>query len=200
MPAEVIKVGSLGPYGNNAYIVVDAKTKRSIFVDAPMDGEKALPSAQGTDVHMIVVTHRHPDHWATLDLVKEKVAAPAWCHEEDRNGIKPQIFDTLADGSEVVIGETKVRVIHTPGHTAGSICLFLDTVNGPALLSGDTLFPGGPGNTKPADADFDTIIESIDRRLFAPLDADTIVMPGHGDDTTIGTELPHLQEWVDRGW
>ena len=68
------------------------------------------------------------------------------------------------------------------------------------VFSGDTLFPGGPGNTKPADADFDTIIESIDRRLFAPLPADTIVMPGHGDDTTIGTEVPHLQEWVDRGW
>ena len=184
MPAEVIKVGPLGPYANNAYIIVDASTKRSIFVDAPMDGEKALPSAQGTDVHMIVVTHRHPDHWATLELVKEKVAAPAWCHEEDRGGIKPQIFDTLADGNEVVIGETKVRIIHTPGHTAGSICLYLDTVDGPALLSGDTLFPGGPGRSDSNDA-LKQMIGSITTRLF-PLPENTHVYPGHGDDTTIG--------------
>ena len=184
MPAEIIKVAALGPYSNNAYVIVDGKTKQSIFVDAPMEGEKALPSAQGTDVQMVVVTHRHPDHWATLDLVKEQVRAPAWCHEDDRGGIKPQVFDTLGDGAEVVLGETKVRVIHTPGHTPGSICLYLDTVKGPALISGDTLFPGGPGRSD-SNASLRQMIGSIVAKLHV-LPEETLVYPGHGDDTTIG--------------
>jgi glyoxylase-like metal-dependent hydrolase (beta-lactamase superfamily II) len=102
------------------------------------------------------------------------------------------------DDTEVVeVGELRLDAIHNPGHTAGSISFHVrDT---PLLFTGDTLFPGGPGNTKPDDADFDTIIRSIDEKLFT-LDADTIVMPGHGDDTTIGAERPHLQEWIDRGW
>jgi glyoxylase-like metal-dependent hydrolase (beta-lactamase superfamily II) len=104
----------------------------------------------------------------------------------------------LEDQSVISVGRLRLHTIATPGHTPGSMCFELE--GSPVLFSGDTLFPGGPGNTKPADADFDTIIESIDRRLFAPLAAETIVMPGHGDDTTIGTEVPHLQEWVDRGW
>ena len=89
-------------------------------------------------------------------------------------------------------------MLHTPGHTEGSVCLF-DRDAG-LLFSGDTLFPGGPGNTSFEDADFDTIIRSIDDRLFATLDPDTLVLPGHGTDTTIGTERPSLQAWVDRGW
>jgi glyoxylase-like metal-dependent hydrolase (beta-lactamase superfamily II) len=184
MPAEIIKVAALGPYSNNAYIVVDTATKHSIFVDAPMEGEKALPSAEGTDVQMVVVTHRHPDHWATLDLIKERVSAAAWCHDEDRAGIKYEVFDTLGDGDDITIGETKIRVIHTPGHTPGSICLYLDTVKGPALLSGDTLFPGGPGRSD-SNASLMQMINSITSKLHV-LPDNTYVYPGHGDDTNIG--------------
>ena len=103
-----------------------------------------------------------------------------------------------ADDAVIAVGDLRLRTIHTPGHTPGSICFRIE--DKPLLFSGDTLFPGGPGNTTFEGGDFATIIDSLERRLFATLSADTIVMPGHGDDTTIGAESPHLQEWVDRGW
>src|SRR5208283_1086020 len=104
----------------------------------------------------------------------------------------------LDDDAVISVGQLRIRTIHTPGHTPGSMCFLIE--GSPVLLSGDTLFPGGPGNTASALGDFPTIIESIERRIFAPLPAATIVMPGHGLDTTIGTELPHLDEWIERGW
>jgi len=97
----------------------------------------------------------------------------------------------------IEVGNLRLHAIHNPGHTPGSISFLVE--GAPILFSGDTLFPGGPGATKFPGSSFATIIESIDNRLFA-LPADTVVMPGHGVDTTIGTERPHLQEWVDRGW
>src|SRR4051812_30668387 len=112
MPTDVIKVGPLGPYDNNAYIVVDRATKQSIFVDAPLESERAIEQAKHTDVQMIVVTHRHGDHWANIDLVKEKLGAPVWCHDADRANYTSKVFDTLSDGDEVPIGETRVRIIH----------------------------------------------------------------------------------------
>jgi glyoxylase-like metal-dependent hydrolase (beta-lactamase superfamily II) len=96
------------------------------------------------------------------------------------------------------VGRLRLHTIATPGHTPGSMCFRLE--DSPVLFSGDTLFPGGPGATKFPGGDFQTIIQSIESRLFSPLPGDTIVLPGHGDDTTIGSESPHLQEWVDRGW
>jgi glyoxylase-like metal-dependent hydrolase (beta-lactamase superfamily II) len=183
MPADVIKVGPLGPYANNAYIIVDLATKRSIFVDAPIDSAKAIARAEGTDVQMIAVTHRHGDHWANIDVVKEKLAAPVWCHDDDRAPYRQKVFDTLADGAEVALGESKVRVIHTPGHTPGSICFLVQTGGGPVLISGDTLFPGGPGRSD-SPAALREMIRSITEKLLI-LPGDTRVLPGHGDDTTI---------------
>jgi glyoxylase-like metal-dependent hydrolase (beta-lactamase superfamily II) len=108
-------------------------------------------------------------------------------------------YDFVLDDEGVIeVGRLRLHTILTPGHTPGSMCFRLE--GSPVLFSGDTLFPGGPGNTSFEDADFDTIIRSIDDRLFSKLDPDTLVLPGHGDDTTIGAERPHLQEWVDRGW
>jgi glyoxylase-like metal-dependent hydrolase (beta-lactamase superfamily II) len=184
MPADVIKVGPLGPYANNSYVIVDQETKRSMFVDAPFESEKAIAAADGTDVQMIVVTHRHGDHWANIDLVKEQLAAPVFCHEADRAPYKDKVFDTLSDGDEVPIGETRVRIIHTPGHTPGSICLLVDTREGPVLISGDTLFPGGPGRSD-SNADLLRMVGSIEKKLLT-LDDATAVYPGHGDNTTIG--------------
>jgi len=98
----------------------------------------------------------------------------------------------------VEVGELRLRTIHTPGHTPGSMCFWVEGT--PVLFTGDTLFPGGPGNTGLEGGDFPTIIESIERRLFAPFGAETLILPGHGLDSTLGEESPHLQEWVDRGW
>jgi len=104
----------------------------------------------------------------------------------------------LGDGDVLEVGRLQVEVLATPGHTPGSVCF---AVHGsPLLFSGDTLFPGGPGNTKALGGDFPTIIKSIDERIFGRFSPETMVLPGHGRDTTVGTESPHLQEWVDRGW
>ena len=183
MPANVIKIGPLGPYANNAYIIVDPKTKQSIFVDAPIGSHEAIAAAKGTDVQMIIVTHRHGDHWANIDLVKKKLGAPVFCHDADRAPYKDKVFDTLGDGDEIPLGDSRVKIIHTPGHTPGSICLLVETADGPVLMSGDTLFPGGPGRSDKA-ADLLEMVESIEKKLL-PLDGATAVYPGHGDNTTI---------------
>jgi glyoxylase-like metal-dependent hydrolase (beta-lactamase superfamily II) len=183
MPAKIIKIGPLGPYANNAYVIVDERTKQSIFVDAPLGSEKAIAAAAATDVQMIIVTHRHGDHWASIDLVKKKLGAPVFCHDADRAPYRDKVFDTLGDGDEIPIGDTRVKIIHTPGHTPGSICLLVESADGPVLMSGDTLFPGGPGRSdKPAD--LLEMVGSIEAKLL-PLDEATAVYPGHGDNTTI---------------
>ena len=183
MPAEVIKIGPLGPYANNAYIIVDTATKKSIFVDAPSESEKAIAAAAGTEVQMVVVTHRHADHWAAIDVVKDALKAPVWCHEADRAPYKAKVFDTLGDGDEVPFGDSRIRIIHTPGHTPGSICILVETPAGSVLMSGDTLFPGGPGRSDNA-ANLQEMVGSITSKLF-PLADNTAVYPGHGDNTTI---------------
>jgi glyoxylase-like metal-dependent hydrolase (beta-lactamase superfamily II) len=179
MPADVTKVGPLGPYANNVYVIVDRATKQSIFVDAPLESERAIEATQGTDVQMIIVTHRHGDHWAAIDFVKEKLGAPVFCHEADRAPYAAKVFDTLQDGAEIQLGESRVRIIHTPGHTPGSICLLVDGV----LISGDTLFPGGPGRSD-TPAALQQMVGSITSRLLT-LPDETAVYPGHGDNTTI---------------
>lgn len=183
MPADVIKVGPLGPYANNTYIIVDRATKQSIFVDAPFESERAIEAARDTSVHMIIITHRHADHWASIDLVKESLAAPVWCHEGDRAPYAAKVFDTLNGGDSIPLGETVVRVIHTPGHTPGSICLLVESADGPVLISGDTLFPGGPGRSDNPPA-LQEMIGSITSKLLTLPDA-TAVYPGHGDNGTI---------------
>lgn len=180
MTASVIKTGPLGPYDNNSYVIVDAATKKSIVVDAPIGSEATVEAARGTDVQMIIVTHRHGDHWAEIDLLKDRLAAPVFCHEGDRAPYAAKVTDTLADGAEIAVGESVVRVIHTPGHTPGSICLLVDGV----LISGDTLFPGGPGRSDSPEA-LRQLVGSIASKLLT-LPEDTAVYPGHGDNTTIG--------------
>ncbi|HEX5480193.1 MAG TPA: MBL fold metallo-hydrolase [Dehalococcoidia bacterium] len=184
MPLDVIKIGPLGPYANNVYIIVDRTSKQSLFVDAPFESAKALDAAKDTDVQRIVVTHRHGDHWANIDDVKAATRAPVYCHEGDREPYAAKVEGTLADGDEIAVGDARVRVLHTPGHTPGSICLFFETADGPALISGDTLFPGGPGRSDNPDA-LRQMVASIKSRLL-PLPENTHVYPGHGDDTTIG--------------
>jgi glyoxylase-like metal-dependent hydrolase (beta-lactamase superfamily II) len=184
MAVDVIKVGPLGPYANNAYIIVDRGSGESIFVDATMESARAIEAAAGTKVARIIVTHRHGDHWANIDDVRSATGAPVYCHEGDRGPYAKKVDGTLADGEDVRIGDSAVRVLHTPGHTPGSICLFLQTGVGPALISGDTLFPGGPGRSDNPAA-LREMIASIRARLL-PLPDATHVYPGHGDDTTIG--------------
>jgi glyoxylase-like metal-dependent hydrolase (beta-lactamase superfamily II) len=177
---QVVKVGPLGPFNNNAYLVVDPATRQSIIVDAPPGGEKVLEAAQGTRVSRIIVTHRHGDHWATIDELKSATGAPVYCHEADREPHADKVDGTLVDGEDVALGNGRLRVIHAPGHTPGSICL----LTGRCLIAGDTLFPGGPGHSDRPE-DLQQEIRSIVERLLV-LPDETAVYPGHGDDTTIG--------------
>jgi hydroxyacylglutathione hydrolase len=174
---RLIKVGPLGPFANNSYIVADADTADAWVIDAPQESEKVFPALEGLKVHGIAITHRHGDHWAGVEAMASRTGAPVHCHAADAEG--RSVAGTLADSDEIEIGAVRLRVLHTPGHTPGSICLLA----GNHLISGDTLFPGGPGRTmKPADLLQE--IDSIRTRLLV-LPESTAVHPGHGDDTTI---------------
>ena len=183
MPAEVIKVGPLGPYDNNAYIIADTVTREAILVDAPFESEKALERAAGYNITRVLMTHRHGDHWANIDLVKERTGAPVACHEADRAPYAAKVDATVGDNDEISVGETRVRAIFTPGHTPGSICFLVSAQDGDVLISGDTLFPGGPGRSDSPQA-LQQMVASITSRLLTLPDA-TRVYPGHGDNTTI---------------
>ncbi len=177
---RLVKEGPLGPYANNVYLVQDRETCDAIVVDAPADGERILSALDRGRVTRIVITHRHPDHWMSIDALKRATGAPVACHEADRERYAAKVAASIADGDEIVVGGLRVRAIHTPGHTAGSTCFLV----GGHLLSGDTLFPGGPGRTdKPAD--LLQSIASITAKLYV-LPDETLVHPGHGDGTTIG--------------
>jgi len=192
---EVHKV-VVGPMDNNVYVIRSKATGDAVMIDAANEHELLLQMCRDLGVRKVLETHGHWDHIQAVPAVRDAgyevsvTAADA--------GMLPSYDLILDDDSVIEVGDLRLRTIATPGHTPGSMCF---TVEGtPLLFSGDTLFPGGPGNTKFEGADFPTIIRSIEDRLFSPLGADTVVLPGHGDQTTIGTERPHLQEWVDRGW
>ncbi len=177
---QVVKVGPLGPFDNNAYLIVDPAGWESMIVDAPPEGERILEAARGTHVSRIIVTHRHGDHWAAIDVLRSATNAPVYCHEADREPHRDKVVGVLADGEEIALGGSRLRVIHTPGHTPGSICL----LTGHVLIAGDTLFPGGPGHSDRPE-DLQQEIRCIVERLLI-LPDETEVYPGHGDGTTIG--------------
>jgi glyoxylase-like metal-dependent hydrolase (beta-lactamase superfamily II) len=187
----------VGPYDNNVFVLRCRETGDAVLLDAANEHEKLLDLAESLNVRRILETHGHWDHIQAVPAMREagyEVAVTAL----DAPRLKDVGYDVFLDDKEVVeVGRVRLDAIHTPGHTEGSICF--KVAGSPILFSGDTLFPGGPGNTGFEGGDFPTIIRSIDSKLFT-LPPDTIVLPGHGDDTTIGTERPHLQEWIDRGW
>ena len=191
---EVHKV-VVGPYENNVFVVRCRHTGESVMLDAANEHELLLDLCKTLEVRTVLETHGHWDHIQAVPAVRDAGYMVGVTAEDA--AMLPSYDYLLEDDTMIDVGRLKLHTITTPGHTAGSICFKL--VDKPLLFSGDTLFPGGPGATNNEGADFNTIIESIDRRLFT-LPKDTMVLPGHGDDTTIESERPHLQEWVDRGW
>ena len=186
----------VGPVDNNVYVLRCRRSGEALLVDAANEHEALLEVCQRLGVRHVVETHGHWDHIQAVGAVREAGIAVSVTPEDA--AMLPSYDLLLEDDAVVEVGRLRVRTIATPGHTPGSICFFVEGT--PLLLSGDTLFPGGPGNTTFAGGDFPTIIRSIEDRLFGRYPADTIVLPGHGASTTIGTESPSLQEWVDRGW
>jgi len=193
--AEITKV-VVGPVDNNVFVLRCKETGEAVLLDAANEHERLLDLCRALGVRKVLETHGHWDHIQAIPAVRDagyEVGVAA-----DDAQMLPAYDFLLEDDSVIEVGRLRLRTILTPGHTPGSMCFLVE--GSPVLFSGDTLFPGGPGATKYPGASFPQIIKSIDERLFSKLAADTVVMPGHGDDTTIATERPHLQEWIDRGW
>jgi glyoxylase-like metal-dependent hydrolase (beta-lactamase superfamily II) len=185
----------VGPLDNNVFVLRCKETGEAVLLDAANEHDRLLELCRTLGVRRVLETHGHWDHIQAVPAVRDAgydVGVTA-----DDAAMLPGYDFTIADGDVIEVGRLRLHAIHTPGHTPGSVCFRLE--GSPVLFSGDTLFPGGPGATKFEGGDFPTIIESIDRKLFT-LPTDTMVLPGHGDDTTIGAERPHLDEWIERGW
>ena len=185
----------VGPYENNVYVVRSTSTGDAVIIDAANEHELLLEVSRATGVRRVLTTHGHWDHIQAVVAVRD-AGIDVGIAPDDASMLPAYDF-VIPDDEVIAIGDLRLRTIHNPGHTAGSTSFLLE--EHPILFSGDTLFPGGPGNTSLAGGNFEQIIESIDRRLFT-LPGETLVLPGHGLDTTIATERPHLQEWIDRGW
>ena len=193
--AEIHKV-VVGPMDNNVYVLRCKQTGDAVLLDAANEHDRLLDLAKRLNVRQVLETHGHWDHIQAVPQMRD-AGYSVFVTQQDA-GMLPSYDELLDDDDVLAVGQLKLHTIHTPGHTPGSMCFLIE--GSPVLFSGDTLFPGGPGNTSFEGGDFPTIIRSIEDRLFSKLDADTIILPGHGDQSTIGEERPHLQEWVDRGW
>jgi glyoxylase-like metal-dependent hydrolase (beta-lactamase superfamily II) len=185
----------VGPVDNNVFVMRCKATGDAVLLDAANEHEKLLELCQRLNVRRVLETHGHWDHIQAVPQLRDAGYSVGITAEDA--AMLPSYDEVIEDDSVIQIGDVRLHTIHTPGHTPGSMSFLVE--GSPVLFSGDTLFPGGPGNTTFPGGDFDTIIASIDRRLFT-LPEGTLVLPGHGDGTTIGTERPHLQEWVDRRW
>ena len=194
---DVLRIRELvvGPLDNNVYVVACARTDKAVIIDAAAEAERIEAAVSDVEPVAILTTHGHHDHVGAAVEVRRRLAVPFRIHRADSDaaGISPDL--PLEDGEQVDVGELRLGVVHTPGHTPGSTCFTLPG----HLFSGDTLFPGGPGATGRPGSSFELIIGSIRDRLMA-LPDDTLVHPGHGRGTTLGTERPRLPEWIARGW
>lgn len=193
--AEIHKV-VVGDWDNNVFVLRCRETGEAVLIDAANEHDKLLEMCRTLDVRTVLETHGHWDHIGAVPAVREAG------YEVGVTAADASMLDAydylLEDESVIQVGRLRLHTICTPGHTPGSICFRLE--DAPIVFVGDTLFPGGVGATHFEGGDFATLIGSVDRRLFAALPGDTIVLPGHGGDTVIGNESPHLDEWVARGW
>ncbi len=186
----------VGPIENNVYVVRCRRTGEATLIDAANEHDRLLRVAQRLGVTSVLETHGHWDHIGAVEQVRA-AGIDVWVRDED-SAMLPSYDHLLEDDAVHVVGHLRLRIVHTPGHTPGSVSFALE--NTPLLFTGDTLFPGGPGNATFEGGDFGTIIASIEDRIFRVFDANTTFWPGHGAPSTVGAEQPHLDEWVERGW
>lgn len=200
---SIIKM-SVGPMDNNAYLVTCANTGDSLLIDAANDPELlvALVREHAPKLALIVTTHQHFDHWQALAAVTEATGAPTAAHQLDAEALPLLPNRFLAGGDVILVGDLAFDVIHLRGHTPGSVALALRPAGertAVQLFTGDCLFPGGPGRTTTPE-EFDSLMTGLETEVFGVYGDDTVVYPGHGDDTTLGEERPRLAEWRERGW
>jgi glyoxylase-like metal-dependent hydrolase (beta-lactamase superfamily II) len=190
---------SVESFDNNVYVLACARTRQALLVDAAARPERLAEAVEGFEVLAAVQTHGHWDHVRAWDGVRDELGLPVWGHEGDAELFPRPVDRALGDGDRLAVGDLEVEVLHVPGHTEGSLLYLVEGAARPHLVTGDTLFPGGHGRTTTPE-DHERIMDGLEAKVFARLPDDTWVYPGHGDDTTLGTERPHLQEWRDRGW
>jgi glyoxylase-like metal-dependent hydrolase (beta-lactamase superfamily II) len=197
----IITKVAVGPMNNNAYLLRSRATDEQLLIDAANDAGTLL-EVVGTDgLTSVVTTHQHGDHWEALQDVVTATGAATYAGREDAPGIPVPTGTLLDDGDTIPLGPLRLTVRHLVGHTPGSIAVLYDDPHGhPHMFTGDCLFPGGVGNTFGDRAAFTTLLDGVTAKLFDALPDETWVYPGHGDDTTIGAERPHLAEWRERGW
>jgi len=197
----VISKIAVGPYENNAYLLRCTATGRQLLIDAAAEPDVLLELVGEDGLDSVVTTHCHRDHWGALAEVVEATGAAHLVHRDDAAEVPVPATRALVDGDVVSVGDVRLRVVHLRGHTPGSVALVYDDPTGaPHAFTGDSLFPGGVGNTWKDPERFDSLLTDVVTRLFDVLPDETWVYPGHGKDTTLGDERPHLQEWRDRGW
>jgi len=193
---------SVGPMDNNAYLLVCTATGEALLVDAANEPERLaglVASADGAQLRTTVTTHRHYDHWQALGAVAERFSTRQVAHPLDAPELPVPVDATVGHGETVTVGQAELEVVHLRGHTPGSIALLYRGADRPHLITGDSLFPGGPGRTR-SPGDFASLMDDLEERVFGVLPDETWVYPGHGDDTTLGAERPSLPEWRARGW
>jgi glyoxylase-like metal-dependent hydrolase (beta-lactamase superfamily II) len=191
---------SVGPMDNNAYLLRCHRTGEQLLIDAANEPHRLLALIGDAGLATVVTTHRHPDHWVGLDDVLEATGAASVAHPADA-GELPVVTRTVADGEVIRVGECELAVIHLVGHTPGSIALRYDDPAGhPHLFTGDSLFPGGVGNTFGSKENFESLVNDVEHKLFGRMPDDTWFYPGHGNDSTLGAERPAIPEWRARGW
>ncbi|MBB1242028.1 MBL fold metallo-hydrolase [Streptomyces durbertensis] len=207
-PAEVHELADLliskvavGSMNNNAYLLRCRETDEQLLIDAAAEPRTLLNLIGADGIDKVVTTHRHGDHWQALAEVVAQTGARTYAGRHDAEGIPMPTDVPLDDGDTVTVGRCELTVRHLVGHTPGSVALVYDDPHGhPHAFTGDSLFPGGVGNTW-GDADnFNSLLHDVETKLFGELPDETWVYPGHGADTSLGAERPHLPEWRERGW
>jgi glyoxylase-like metal-dependent hydrolase (beta-lactamase superfamily II) len=197
----IVTKASVGPADNNVYVLRCRNTGEELVIDAAAEPERILELCGEGPLTRVVTTHRHADHWQALDEVVSQTGAATVAHAEDAPAIPVPTSELVRDGDTVRVGASELEVVHLVGHTPGSIALLYDDPAGsPHLWTGDSLFPGGIGSTHGSRDDFERLFADVSTKLFDRLPDETWVYPGHGNDTTLGAERPHLSEWHDRGW
>ncbi|MGH3447918.1 MAG: MBL fold metallo-hydrolase [Nocardioidaceae bacterium] len=201
LAALTVTKASVGPMDNNAYILRCRDTGEVVLIDAAAESTTLLELLGDEPLARVITTHRHQDHWSALAEVIAATDAETVAGAADAEGIPVPTTRRVTDGDTVPVGSCELAVIHLVGHTPGSIALLYDDPGGRAhLWTGDSLFPGGVGNTHGDATAFASLVDDVEHKLFDRLPDDTWVYPGHGGDTTLGAERPHLAEWRERGW
>jgi glyoxylase-like metal-dependent hydrolase (beta-lactamase superfamily II) len=187
-----IKKLKIPPYGTNCYIIACPQTCEAVIIDTPGAASRIIAESQGLSIRYIIITHTHSDHLGAFTAIRTKLGVPAAVHAAEIDGLPSPPDLVLNNGDILNFGTVKMQVLHTPGHSPGSICL----LTGKHLFDGDTLFPGGPGHTE-NPAGFKQIVNSITQKLFV-LPDDTVVYPGHGTDTNLGKEKQEFYLFSNR--